>query len=345
MSVAPLLNARFWFLAAFAVGMLACSILALAFWPQDAQTPHALTLPPLPGEASSEQVHAFCGACHAYPPAGTLPRAEWRKEIKLAYRFFANNPLLGVNYPPLESVVAYYERQAPEELALLPRRDTPAPPLPFERRSFARPDEKSAPGVSHVQIVRLAGQARPAVLVCDAARQQVLLLKPDEPATPWQVLASGFCCARAEVVDLDRDGIDDIVLAVLGSFYATDYQVGSVVWLRGKRDGSFEPLVLLENIGRVADVRAADFNGDGRIDLIVAVFGWRQSGEILYLEQQASNSPTPRFVPHQLDARHGASHVPIADLNGDGKPDFVALISQEHETIVAFLNAGGGKFR
>jgi hypothetical protein len=32
-------------------------------------------------------------------------------------------------------------------------------------------------------------------------------------------------------------------------------------------------------------------------------------------------------------------------LNHDGKPDFVALISQEHETVVAFLNEGGGKFR
>jgi hypothetical protein len=37
--------------------------------------------------------------------------------------------------------------------------------------------------------------------------------------------------------------------------------------------------------------------------------------------------------------------VPVADLNGDGKPDFVALISQEHETVVAFLNEGNGTFR
>src|SRR5262249_13646310 len=33
------------------------------------------------------------------------------------------------------------------------------------------------------------------------------------------------------------------------------------------------------------------------------------------------------------------------DINGDGRPDFVALISQEHETIVAFLNQGNGQFR
>jgi hypothetical protein len=50
-------------------------------------------------------------------------------------------------------------------------------------------------------------------------------------------------------------------------------------------------------------------------------------------------------VPHTIDSRHGAIHVPVADLNGDGKPDFIALIAQEHETVVAFINEGGGKFK
>jgi hypothetical protein len=36
--------------------------------------------------------------------------------------------------------------------------------------------------------------------------------------------------------------------------------------------------------------------------------------------------------------------VPVADLDGDGRPDFVALFSQEHETVVAFLNVGGLRF-
>jgi hypothetical protein len=325
----------------------ACGAIVLVRLFAPSEPDRVLPLVPLPPEASAQQVHQFCGACHAYPPAEILPRAEWRREVKLAYEFFTKSPLMGIDYPPLESVVAYYERRAPEQLHLLPVREARgAPPVHFERRAYSRAGEKHPPGVSHVQFVRLSGQTQPAILVCDAIREQVLLLRPDDSASPWQVLTTGLCCAHAEVVDLDQDGIDDIVLAVLGSFYATDYLVGSVVWLKGKRDGSFEPpTTLLENVGRVADVRAADFNGDGRIDLVVAVFGWRQSGEILYLENQASNGSPPRFVTHRLDERHGAIHVPVADLNHDGKPDFVALISQEHETIVAFLNEGGGRFR
>jgi hypothetical protein len=36
--------------------------------------------------------------------------------------------------------------------------------------------------------------------------------------------------------------------------------------------------------------------------------------------------------------------VPVADLNGDRLPDFVALVSQQHETVVAFLSDGAGGF-
>jgi hypothetical protein len=81
------------------------------------------------------------------------------------------------------------------------------------------------------------------------------------------------------------------------------------------------------------------------MDLVVAVFGWRNTGEILYLENRTTDWSKPVFVPHVLDDRHGTIHVPVCDLNKDGKPDFVALISQEHETIVAFLNEGNGRFR
>ena len=37
-------------------------------------------------------------------------------------------------------------------------------------------------------------------------------------------------------------------------------------------------------------------------------------------------------------------HVPPIDLNGDGHLDFVALISQDHEVVEAFINDGTGNF-
>jgi hypothetical protein len=335
---------------------VAAAILAsygLAYW---FLTPRAGGEPPAPSpvapqEASAEQVRQFCGtACHAYPPPDTFPRSAWRKEVRQAYDFFRDSDL-PIDYPSQEAVALYYERRAPVELPPLKLTNAPhAPPVSFRRRDFAPPGAAGAPAVSHVNLVRLSDRRRLDVLACDMRRGQVLALRPYEAKPAWRVLYEngpdkGFNPAHAEVVDLDGDGTPDVLVANLGYFGPTDGPCGSVVWLRGLGDGRFEPHTLLEGVGRVADVQAADFRGAGKLDLVVAAFGWRNTGEVIYLENQTTDWKAPRFVPRVLDRRHGAIHVPVGDLNGDGKPDFVALISQEHETVVAFLNEGGGKFR
>jgi hypothetical protein len=306
--------------------------------------------PAAPPAASSEQVHRFCGmACHAYPPAETFPRSAWRREIKQAYDFFRNSDLQ-IDFPSQESVALYYESRAPEELPLLKKEKTTHPlPVSCQRKGFRLPGEPLHPAVSNVNLVHLFDEQKLDVLVCEMRLGQVLVLQPYAPQPALRVLYrhgpdQGFNPAHAEVVDLDGDGIKDILVANLGYFGPTDTRCGSVVWLRGKPDGTFTPITLLDNVGRVADVQAADFRGTGKLDLVVAAFGWRSTGETLYLENQTTDWSQPKFVPRVLDDRHGAIHVPVADLNGDGKPDFVALISQEHETIVAFLNDGNGNF-
>jgi hypothetical protein len=105
-----------------------------------------------------------------------------------------------------------------------------------------------------------------------------------------------------------------------------------------------EPVVLLEKVGRVADVQPADFDGDGDLDLVVAEFGFIKTGGILLLRNQGGDQKAPVFTPEILDGRHGTIHVPVCDLNSDGRPDFVACISQEYETVVAFLNRGDARF-
>jgi hypothetical protein len=304
-------------------------------------------LAPVPvAEASSEQVHQFCGYCHVYPPPEVFPQSAWRQEVIRAYGFFdelATRPR-GLA-PSLDSVVAYYEKRAPSALPRLEGlNESGPPPVRFERLAYRFPGDDPAGAVSNVNLVHLFNERKLDVLVCDMDAGRVMALKPCEPAPALEVLAHVPHPAHAEVVDLDGDGVKDLIIANLGSMTPTDDAVGSVVWLRGLGNGKFQSFTLLDGVGRVADVQAADFNGDGKLDLIVAVFGWQRRGEIIYLENRTSDWSQPRFVPHIVDARHGAIHVPVCDLNKDGKPDFVALISQEHETIVAFLNKGNGEF-
>jgi hypothetical protein len=312
---------------------------------------------PLPPETPpdiAEQIQSFCGvACHVYPPADTFPRRHWRREVRQAYRFFDVSGM-ALRAPPFESVVRYYEERAPEELPEATWKPAPGPfPLKYDRLSYPGPEGIERFAISNVNLVHLpppgkktpTGKAPLDILACDMNGSQIMLLRPYEASPAWKVLARVPHPAHAEVLDLDGDGILDILVACLGSFPPTDERVGSVVWLRGRPDGSFTPHTLLEKVGRVADVQAADFRGTGKLDLVVGVFGWQSTGNILLLQNQTTDWEKPKFVPRVIDDRHGTIHVPVADLNGDGKPDFVALISQEHETVVAFLNEGNGKFR
>ena len=315
-----------------------------AFSTNASDSPPELVVPTT-AEAGDKEVHQFCLYCHAFPAPDTFPRAHWRHEVAQAYDFWRNSGL-SLDYPSLEGVVRYYENRAPLELPfVVPEISRRPVPVSFKETSFRPPGQTASPAVSNVNLVHLYDKRKLDILVCEMRANQILVLSPYEAKPTWKVLAQVPNPAHAEVVDLDGDGILDIVVACLGSFSPTDAQFGSVVWLRGAADGSFTPITLLAGVGRVADVQAADFNGDGKLDLIAAVFGWRNTGEIVYLENRTTDWTRPQFVPHVVDNRHGTIHVPVCDLNGDGRPDFVALISQEHETIVAFLNEGNGRFR
>ena len=316
---------------------------------------------PVPTASSSDppadleqRIQQFCGAtCHAYPPPDTFPREHWRMEVERAYGFFERSGL-AITPPRMADVIRYYQERAPEQLPPLSVTYAREPlPIRWERLLIPRVEGGRAM-ISHVQAVKLPrGPSTPEqraaapteLLVCDMQGGRILLYRPSEPQSPWQLLATVRNPARATVIDLDGDQILDLLVADLGSFPPTDHRCGRVVWLRGQADGTFQPYTLLENVGRVADVRAAPFRQSDRLDLIVAVFGLHEVGEVLLLENHTSDWSQPRFVPRQLDRRTGAIHVPIADLDGDGRPDFVTVFAQEHETIVAFLNEGNGQFR
>jgi hypothetical protein len=304
-----------------------------------------------PATVTPQYIETYCSKCHAYPPPDSFPRSAWKEEVEKAYKLIAQSqldrkqkPVLAP--PPMDQVLRYYEERAPLELpaAIISRTNAPAP-LRFEPIAYPAPPQAAEPAIAHVHLVRLFDERRPALLACDMRAGRVMALRPHVSSSGWEILASVPNPCHAEVVDLDGDGVKDILVANLGSMGPMDHSNGSVVWLRGQRGGGFSVVSLLDGLGRVADVQAADFRGIGRLDLVVAEFGWLHTGRILYLENQTTDWTHPIFVPRELDDRHGAIHVPIADLDGDGRPDFVALISQEHETIVAFLNQGGGRFR
>jgi hypothetical protein len=72
------------------------------------------------------------------------------------------------------------------------------------------------------------------------------------------------------------------------------------------------------------------------MDYIVGMFGWRESGGIDWYEQYEDGSFERRIISEQ----HGPIRLETTDLNGDGRIDFVILLAQEFEQVIAFINTG-----
>jgi hypothetical protein len=297
------------------------------------------------------QVRAACGVCHALPPPDVLPRYAWRDEIvRMMYIREGRLPPLSpqaratVQLPAdFQHALDYYLARAPEHLAAPePWPDPSESPLQFDRRTMSMPDMPSTPAVSNVRLVDLDNKKKLELLGTDM-RQGVVFRGSFEGAGALSTIATIPHPAHVTVADVDKDGLPDLLVADLGTFYPEDHDKGAVIWLRGIGQGKFSAF-WLDGWPRVADVEAADFGSNGWNDLVVAAFGWRKTGRISIMENRTANPRQPSFTEHVIDSRTGAIHVIPVDLNHDGKMDFVALLAQEHETVVAYINQGNYTF-
>ena len=246
--------------------------------------------------------------------------------------------------PDMAQALPYYTSRAPERLPTPERWPaTSESPLQFTRSGLTMPDMPGSPAVSNVQLIDLDGDKRLDVLGTDMRQGLVFTGSPTKTGGVLSNLASIPHPAHVTRADVDRDGIQDLLVADLGEFFPADHDKGTVIWLRGLPTGKYGAF-WLDGWPRVADVETADFNGDGQNDLLVAAFGWRKTGEIAIMENRTTPSPQPAFTKHTIDPRAGAIHALPADLNHDGKMDFVALLAQEHESVIAYINKGAGDF-
>lgn len=129
--------------------------------------------------------------------------------------------------------------------------------------------------------------------------------------SPGSPFAAGPRPGTLVVADLNADGRDDIA--------ATHDDEALLAVLLADGHGGFapakdSPLTLGQRIWGVA---AADFDGDGNMDLA----GAQWDGAALLFRGNSTGGVTGESI--RLPAGSGSGQLAVADLNGDGRPDIV----------------------
>jgi hypothetical protein len=134
--------------------------------------------------------------------------------------------------------------------------------------------------------------------------------------------------------DFNGDGILDLAFG-----NASDGNP-SVAVLFGKGDGSFKPAVALATPSRTTSVEVADFNADGRLDIVAAdAFG---TLSVFLGKGDGTFQPRVDYINGRGIPGNGDT-VFAADFNGDGHLDF-SVVNGGSQYFSIFFGNGDGTF-
>ncbi len=175
------------------------------------------------------------------------------------------------------------------------------------------------------------GDKKPDLLIANDIKFGILMNSGSAQFTEVDYLLTGYPGGFA-AADLSGDGKPEVIVA--------DVQHGKVVVFPNDGTGAFggPPLAYPVQAGPDSGgrrVAAADFNGDGAIDVAVS-----NEGTTVTILENLGNTSLGNPAYYSVSNPFGATLV-AADLNGDGKPD-LALSEGYFGTMEIMMNTGNG---
>lgn len=206
---------------------------------------------------------------------------------------------------------------------------------------FAAPQPfATAAGTSPYSVATsdINGDGKPDLVVANFSDTISVLLNTTAPgAAPpsfgaQQAFATGTNSASVTAAEINGDGKPDLVVAnLLNASISVLFNTTAA----GATTASFAPQQAFATGSGPASVAAADVNGDGRLDLIVANSNNTIS---VLLNTTAPGAVIPGFAVQQTFAA-GTTPASVAavDVNGDGRPDLV-VANFDDSTVSVLLN-------
>ncbi|RMG28610.1 MAG: VCBS repeat-containing protein [Bacteroidetes bacterium] len=305
---------------------------------------------PVSDEARGAQLaQTYCSSCHLFPAPHLLPAHLWEENVLPVMGAYLGYPTSLL--PPL-SELSMEEQYNIERAGVFPatpqlsQRDWKLIQQYIINQAPAQAEAPAHPlklqkGLPHFRekIIRfpLQGEAMTTYLGFDTLSGNILAAD-----------------ARSYVFELDSSGqirnsqrtpspLVDVLMHPNGN---SDWLTIGNIFPNDRKEGIFWQSVQgygfqarIENLGRPVDFNHADLNQDGLQDVVICSFG-HHTGQLAWYEQL----PDGRYATHVLSHKPGAVKTEIADLNGDGLPDILALMGQGDEGVFAYLSQGEGQF-
>ncbi len=182
------------------------------------------------------------------------------------------------------------------------------------RPAATRAEARKAPAAMDLEYLKLERVGRPVT------------------SPPW--------IAHVSTVDLDCDGLLDVV--------GCDTRDNAIFWIRQTARGKFEESTLAEGMRVPVRVEAADIDGDGDLDLLVASMGEvfpnnDRIGTVFVLENDGRQNFTTHAV---LEHTARVTDVRAGDFNGDGQLDLaLAQFGYDQGEVSWLERVGPWEFR
>jgi hypothetical protein len=297
-----------------------------------------------PGEAAARRA---CSICHVYPDPSMLDRKHWQEQIlpRMSVQLGVARP----DYSSSPEGELIRERKIYPEQPRIPVEDWPL----IEEFYLANAPEKPLPQIPHAPIelgLKYFEMEPPhfrlnpptTTLVRISTNTHRLFVGDDHSKSLYILDAHGYPQCTIPLGNVPADLVETpegIWVTCVGSFPPTEHYIAALLFLPRQGDTYGPPKTILKDLPRSTQAVFADFNGDGKTDFALCMFG-NLTGRFSWFE----NLGNDQYREHVLSTKAGAIHAAVSDFNGDGKPDIAMLMAQETEMMTVLLNDGKGNF-